>query len=189
MKGGGSMDAPGAFCVQQAVSKAIGLPKLGDNPSCVGNAVTSFGIALNDREWYTDKARAKGMRRFAIAELGSNKLNQREFKSLLVKMWNEKYGWEKYENEKVSNDHNVRFIDEIPNVCNGDDQLTDAAEMATKVLIKMKSPGARYLRFLKRKKKAKVAPTAIPHFTSAGNRMTWREYGAPTAVKQGCPVK
>ncbi len=42
-------------------------------------------ISLNDNPWSSKAARAKGMRRVAIAQLGSNKLDQVEFAQRLAK--------------------------------------------------------------------------------------------------------
>jgi hypothetical protein len=69
---------PGHMCVEAAVCYAYGLPH-GDKPPCVGAAVRSFKIALNDAEWSSNAARAKGMRRIAIAQLGSATIDQSVF--------------------------------------------------------------------------------------------------------------
>lgn len=69
---------PGKMCVEAAVCFAFGLPH-GDNPPCVGEAVRSFKIALNDCRWSSDEARANGMRKLAIAQLGSDKIDQMAF--------------------------------------------------------------------------------------------------------------
>jgi hypothetical protein len=74
---------PGEMCVEAAVCYALGLPH-GDDPKCVGEAVRAFKISLNDSSWSSTKARAKGMRRVAIAQLGSNKINQKEFAKQLA---------------------------------------------------------------------------------------------------------
>jgi hypothetical protein len=69
---------PGKLCVEAAVCLAIGLPH-SDNPPCVAPAVRSFKIALNDSYWSSDTARAKGMARIAIAQLGSNEIDEGVF--------------------------------------------------------------------------------------------------------------
>jgi hypothetical protein len=69
---------PGKMCVEAAVCFALGLPH-SDDPPCVGKAVREFKIKLNDSSWSSDKARARGLRRLAIAQLGSDSLNQTEF--------------------------------------------------------------------------------------------------------------
>lgn len=61
---------PGEMCVEAAVCYALGLPH-GDEPSCVAPAVRRLKIRLNDACWSSPQARAKGLRRLAIAALGS----------------------------------------------------------------------------------------------------------------------
>ena len=74
---------PGQMCVEAAVCFALGLPH-GDEPPCVGRAVRKFKIRLNDSRWPSNEARAAGMRRLAIAQLGSNEINQGDFARLLA---------------------------------------------------------------------------------------------------------
>ena len=47
---------PGRMCVEAAVCYAYGLPH-SDNPPCVGAAVRSFKIGLNDSRWSSSTAR------------------------------------------------------------------------------------------------------------------------------------
>ena len=74
---------PGQLCIEAAVCLALGLPH-DDNPPCVGDAVRSFKIQLNDCNWSTNQARAKGMRKLAVAQLGSDTIDQKEFAKLLA---------------------------------------------------------------------------------------------------------
>lgn len=69
---------PGKMCVEAAVCYALGEPH-GDEPSCVGAAVRAYKIRLNDAAWPSDKDRAEGLREIAVAQLGSDILDQREF--------------------------------------------------------------------------------------------------------------
>jgi hypothetical protein len=69
---------PGKMCVEAAVCFAYGLPH-SDDPPCVGSAVRYFKIRLNDSSWSSSQARAAGMRKLAVAQLGSNELDQVEF--------------------------------------------------------------------------------------------------------------
>ena len=62
---------PGSMCVEAAVCYALGLPH-GDDPKCVSRAVRGLKIILNDSAWSSDKARAQGMRKLAILQLGTN---------------------------------------------------------------------------------------------------------------------
>lgn len=61
---------PGQMCIEAAVNYAMGLPH-GDEPPCVSRAVRALKIRLNDASWSSNEARAKGMRRLAIAQLGT----------------------------------------------------------------------------------------------------------------------
>ena len=73
---------PGKMCVEAAVCFAYGLPH-GDEPPCVGYAVREFKIRLNDCWWPSNMDRANGMRELAIAQLGSNELDQMAFGKLM----------------------------------------------------------------------------------------------------------
>ena len=61
---------PGKMCVEAAVCYALGLPH-GDDPGCVSPALRVLKIALNDAAWSSEAARAHGLRRLALAQLGS----------------------------------------------------------------------------------------------------------------------
>lgn len=61
---------PGQMCVEAAVCYALGEPHSG-NPSCVSPVVRIYKIAVNDGPWSSPTARARGMRRVAVAQLGS----------------------------------------------------------------------------------------------------------------------
>lgn len=64
---------PGAMCIEAAVNYALGLPH-GDEPICVDEDLRSLKISINDAGcWQNNKSRAKGLRRLAIAQLGTNK--------------------------------------------------------------------------------------------------------------------
>jgi hypothetical protein len=70
---------PGKLCVEAAVVYAMGLPH-GDDPSCVAPGLRRLKIGLNDSDWSSNEARAKGLRRLAIAQLGSaGALDEKEF--------------------------------------------------------------------------------------------------------------
>jgi hypothetical protein len=61
---------PGKMCVEAAICYALDLPH-SDDPGCVHPALRQLKIRLNDGIWSSNKARADGMRRLAIAQLGS----------------------------------------------------------------------------------------------------------------------
>ena len=72
----------GKMCVEAAVCFALGLPH-GDKPPCVGSEVRKFKIALNDCDWSSNEVRAEGMKALAIAQLGSDKIDQDIFIELV----------------------------------------------------------------------------------------------------------
>ena len=70
---------PGQMCVEAAVCYALGLPH-GDDPQCVAPSLRSLKIRLNDSAWSSNAARAKGLRRLAVIQLGSKgHLDAKEF--------------------------------------------------------------------------------------------------------------
>ena len=75
---------PGQMCVEAAVCYALGLPH-GDEPGCVARSLRSLKIRLNDSSWSSKQARAKGLRRLALAQLGSaGILDEKEFRRRIV---------------------------------------------------------------------------------------------------------
>ncbi|WP_293811300.1 hypothetical protein [uncultured Bosea sp.] len=82
---------PGEMCVEAAISYALGLPH-SDDPQCVNSAVRSFVIHLNDVAWSSTAARAAGMRRLAIAQLGTREtLDSKVFISRMIDLINRVY--------------------------------------------------------------------------------------------------
>lgn len=75
----------GKACVEAIICMALGLPH-GDDPKCVLPALRSLKINLNDRGWSSNKARAEGLRRLAIAQLGSDSLDAKDFVTRLARM-------------------------------------------------------------------------------------------------------
>ncbi len=74
----------GEMCVEAAVCFALGLPH-GDDPGCVSPELRSLKIRLNDSNWSSKDARAKGLRRLAVAQLGSkDHLDDKEFVRRIV---------------------------------------------------------------------------------------------------------
>src|SRR5271157_2103519 len=75
---------PGQMCVEAAVCYALGLPH-GDDPGCVAPALRTLKIRLNDSNWSSPASRAAGMRRLAVAQLGSyGVLAEKEFAGRVV---------------------------------------------------------------------------------------------------------
>ena len=81
---------PGQMCVEAAVCYAYGLPH-SDKPPCVGQNVRSLKIHLNDCNWSSNQSRAKGMLRLSVAQLGSDQIDQDEFRKIVQKMVIQKF--------------------------------------------------------------------------------------------------
>ncbi len=74
------------MCVEAAVCFALGEPH-GDKPTCVSPVLRQFKIALNDKEWSSNAARAQGLRRIAVAQLGTrDTLDENLFLKMLTEM-------------------------------------------------------------------------------------------------------
>lgn len=76
--GGLGKPIPGQMCVEAAVCYAMG-DDHDDSPSCVSDDIVGLKVLLNDKKWPSRKARADGMRRIAVAQLGSTHVLQGEF--------------------------------------------------------------------------------------------------------------
>jgi hypothetical protein len=77
---------PGQMCVEAAVCYSLGLPH-SDDPGCVSPALRLLKIRLNDCKWSSTGARAKGLRRLAVAQLGSKDvLDEKRFVDRVVKL-------------------------------------------------------------------------------------------------------
>lgn len=170
---------PGQMCVEAAVCYAMGEDH-GDNPLCVHYDVRDFKVHLNDTDgWKSKKSRAAGLRRVAIAQLGtvdhtSGDSFLEEYKSYLDK----KYLIPKC--HQLVDDGEFDLLSELASAMNNgfgiiedvieyvtrcmtlkeicqsnsmEKFLCALAEDAVQVLIKLKSPGSKYLYLTKAPKK------------------------------------
>ena len=77
---------PGQMCVEAAICYALDLPH-SDDPGCVMGGLRRLKILLNDSRWSSNKARAEGLRRLAIAQLGSKgEVDEREFAKRVARL-------------------------------------------------------------------------------------------------------
>lgn len=160
--GMGDGEREGDMCVQHAVSRATGGTGTevfdddkyvaNDQPSCVAGTLRSLGIDLNDAvHWESDAQRAKGLQRFAVAELGTassryrfdeedfvkrmNNLVRTDLADILRKQWElevpgeiEDYAYTNINIDDLSAKDLKRYADGIASV-----------------LEKMKTPGSEFL--------------------------------------------
>ena len=125
--------APGHMCVEAAVMYALGLNH-SDEPPCVADTVRSLKILLNDKYgWKNTKNRAAGMRRLAIAQLGTADLPNfgpsRRFPSIPSIPFNKK--------TKTLRDDLLKPM--------GLTKLQIVAEQIVQILIELEAPGAAFL--------------------------------------------
>ena len=150
---------PGKMCVEAAVCYAMGLPH-GDQPNCVAPSLRGFKIRLNDAAWSSPAARAKGLRRLAVAQLGSaGALDETAFAygvAVLAQKWaatgrSASHRWvalraaaaakcaahAKYAAEAAAEAAQYAAAD--------DTVLAACAEDVVQLLIELKAPGCRFL--------------------------------------------
>jgi hypothetical protein len=86
----------GTMCVQACVMAALEEGH-DDQPSlCVPQNRINFGIELNDRSgWSSDAARGKGLKRWAIAQLGTSTKPASDFNGLVVEEFYKRHFWRK----------------------------------------------------------------------------------------------
>jgi hypothetical protein len=158
------------FCVQQAVHRVIdnALDKhRNDQPPqwCVKEPISAFGITLNDANgWNSNKARAKGLQRFAIAELGSSKINEGDFYKRLSKKLAQvlHMDWEEFsQDSEIVNEFMSRQILGMTR----NDRLTYLANAAADVLMELGTEGSQFLYLLDEpdKKKRQEQARALGH--------------------------
>lgn len=81
---------PGAVCIEAAVCMTFE-NRNDDNPKCVAPILRDFKVRLNDTyKWGSNQARARGLRRLGVAQLGTrDNFNDEEFaKELAILVYN-----------------------------------------------------------------------------------------------------
>src|SRR6185503_6491149 len=77
---------PGQMCIEAAWCYALDLPH-GDDPQCVSEPLRRLKIRLNDSSWSSNQARARGLRRLGVAQIGSKGvLDEPEFVRRVVRL-------------------------------------------------------------------------------------------------------
>lgn len=147
---------PGHMCVEAAVCFAMGLPH-SDEPTCVSGALRSFKIKLNDAPWSSNESRAKGMRRLAIAQLGTaGALDDIAFArsvALLAKKWGTSAAAEAAARAAAAEaaEAAAEAADAAPYAAEAaaaaarDSKLSECAEDVVYLLISLNAPGCEFL--------------------------------------------
>lgn len=168
----------GKMCVEAAVSFAYG-ENHDDHPTCVSDELADIKISINDDKWSSPKKRAAGMRRLAIAQLGSaGRFNDRTFWALVEKRMAEiqvphfkKIMQKRLDKAKDIEDlsdlsyvmEDVRtHFEEAENIIDAfsglgykkDDKLNRVCEFVVGILKEMKMPGCKYLYLTEKKQTA-----------------------------------
>ena len=144
---------PGGMCVEAAVCYALDLPH-GDDPGCVLQSVRRLKIVLNDSHiWKSNKARAEGLRRLAIAQLGSlDTVDEKEFVNRLHTMVKKTLNISRNVNihaytyaaaATIAAADAVAYA--VADADAGEKILCDFAESVVQILIDLKSPGCKFL--------------------------------------------
>lgn len=173
---------PGKMCVEAAVSFSMGEDH-NDSPKCVHPTLTHEKIELNDGgDWDDNDARADGLRRAAVAQLGSaGKFKSVKYEKLLNDRYHNYLGrmvWSKIERYRKENNvaglldfvsqwdaadvpADISSVSEYLNVLEnnvypedwtGNDKVAFVAEELVQVLIQMKIPGTKFLNLTKEPK-------------------------------------
>lgn len=176
---------PGRMCVEAAVSFAMG-ENHNDHPSCVADSLSDIKIELNDQIWSSNKARAAGLRRLAVAQLGSfGKFDYGIFWNHVNLLLADHIRWgmiKKLKKLKAGKFDIDAVIDATRAGFSGAQDLRDIrqvlaetgtdfkgkngellfiAELYVQALIKMKIPGTRYLHLTKGKMNRKAVMAKV----------------------------
>ena len=129
---------PGFMCVEAAVCYAMG-EEHSDSPKCVAPTVRNWKIGFNDElPWNNKKERARGLRRLAIAQLGSKGIvTAHEFAKMVRAA--RKARADRF--MKVE-DHDCRDMD---HVWGNRHERFALCEDVVQILKQLKSPGAKFL--------------------------------------------
>jgi len=168
LRAGLGQPRPGEMCAEAAVCYALGLPH-GDDPQCVAAALRDLVIALNDKDWSSNAARAKGMKRLIIAQLGTRgpgfdralfaaKLAEMTIRSIVpiaLRAAASMSGLEKYKQsledaaasceKEGTRDAALAAAAAAAAAGKHDEVLATFAEKVVGILVEMETPGAAYL--------------------------------------------
>lgn len=142
--GGLGNGGDGEMCVQHAVSRAEGWNRPSDRPTCVDSDLRDVGIMINDAGWSSRGARAKGLQRFAIAELGTRSKGF-YFSYLLFQNALQEWGNKRFGARCFGPFYLMEVVATIRIGPERDALLTEFANACADVLEGMKTPGSAYL--------------------------------------------
>lgn len=180
--GAGRNDGKGDFCVQQAVNRATtNDEEHDDSPYCVEECIRHLGISMNDTFRGTSEERARILKRFAVAELGSaGKVSGTQFSIQMTKKWNKLYP-----DRKINSYENIFDIMSSSTV-------ETVARVAVEVLKDLESPGSKYLYMCE--PGAKLLPEHGKALKEEQKRQKeykdmltkWKGFGQPQGTQTSC---
>jgi len=158
----GAGETKNEFCIQQAIHRVLDDDLDGqhsDAPpvTCISGRINNFGICMNDQEgWIDEKDRANGLRRFAIAELGSAKVSYSDFVFGLQERVRGLVKLEDFEFNDGDNENLVaQFMEFRPAHASRSSWLKKLANMAANTLRELGTEGSRFLWMVDEPDKAK----------------------------------
>ncbi len=152
---GGTCKTNTAMCVEavitlatENVTKDTILELALDSPVCVMEEIRMLSIRLNDAKWSSPYCRGEGMKRLAIAQLGSKEIDfdkwMKSFKER-VKKHNIKF-----RDEKLDQSYNDFYdIQDFIRDNHSNNTLANIAEDMVQTLIEFDCPGTKFLHLIK----------------------------------------
>lgn len=180
--GAGRNDGKGDFCVQQAVNRATTNDEENDDdPNCVEECIRHLGISMNDTFSGTSEERARILKRFAVAELGSaGKVSGTQFSIQMTKKWN-----------KLHPDNKIDDYNDLFEIMSSG-MVENVARVAVEVLKDLESPGSKYLYMCE--PGAKLLPEHGKALKEEQKRQKeykdmltkWKGFGQPQGTQTSC---
>jgi hypothetical protein len=177
----GAGELPGQHCVQQAVSMAVASIKT-DSPWCVHQRIRQLGIHLNDTPgWSSEQARSKGLRRFAVAEMGTEE-------NFDIKDFNERLAQKlDVANSEDPSSIFAHWFEHLQNWPTRELAMTHFANICADIFLEMETPGSEYLHYCDEQFSKREAKKIVKQETKkayAAGLCNFGTCGMQTAVKQ-----
>lgn len=169
---------PSQFCVQQAVSLATGGSQT-DRPWCVNPNLRDLGIAMNDANvWYTNESRAQGLRRFAVAEMGTDeKFCSYDFTQKLAKHLG-------LDNFSETESNPLKVYQEWLCIRSGEQGISDFANACADIMLEMDTPGSRHLHYCDERYSKKEAAKIVKQETKKAFSSQMASFGTNANAKK-----
>lgn len=135
-----------SLCVEAVINHVVHQEYGQDNPACVSPLIRSLSISLNDDySWSSPYCRGEGLKRLAIAQLGSNSLDQEELERKLVEKLRHVFSNSSHSSLFESCTTSEILFNTIRANSYNNQNLTELAEVVVSVLKEMNCPGTKFL--------------------------------------------